>query len=121
MHIIWWIDDDLGIRYSVESVVASEERRIVTFGSLQELLGFSERHQNELPHVVCTDLRLRNESGHEVIVAVRRICVARIVIVSGAEEAPIVGKKFGVPVVPKPLSVQKILQAVSLGLGGEQP
>lgn len=126
--IIWWIEDDVSLRGTVEEVLARAGHTILTFGGVREVsraLTGEHRTPTGKPQILVTDLELRDGSGSEIIRVARHVVLVRsIVIVSGAIKAPDIAQELGVPLVEKPLNIAKIQLAVTLGIprtGGGEP
>lgn len=60
MSLIWVVDDDASIRFVVERALASEQREIRSFESLN---GARTALQNSCPDVLITDIRLKDGNG----------------------------------------------------------
>ena len=115
--IVYVVDDDPGIRASLESLLASVGHTVLTFESTE---AFQKRPPNAAPACLILDVRLRGRSGLEFQRELMRDCPdLPIIFITGHGDVPMsVGamKAGAIEFLTKPFRDQDLLDAVHAGI-----
>ena len=115
------IDDEAGIRFSIQKIFQSDGVQVLTAENGTEGLALIGR---ESPDVVLLDIRLGSESGLELFDEIRQIdakCLVIFITGYGTVDSAIDATKRGAfDYLVKPLDVNQLKQAVVRGFKASQ-
>lgn len=117
MESLLVIDDEAGIRISIQEVLETDELRVLTAEGADEGIALLRA---ECPHVVLLDIRLLRESGLDVFRKIHEIEPRTLVIFMtghGTADTAIEAMKLGaMDYLVKPLDLDQLQQVVSQAL-----
>ena len=117
MESLLVIDDEAGIRVSIQDVLETEELRVLTAEGAEDGIALL---QSENPHVVLLDIRLARESGLDVFRRIHEIEPRTLVIFMtghGNADTAIEAMKLGaLDYLVKPLDLDQLQQVVHQAL-----
>jgi two-component system cell cycle sensor histidine kinase/response regulator CckA len=104
------VDDDRAVRRLAERMLSEAGYQVYAAASADEAIGIAERLQCGL-NLLLTDMRMPNVDGHDLILAIRRIC-PHIDTMVFTGYAPEDGRERNYPMLAKPFSKEQLLEAV---------
>jgi CheY-like chemotaxis protein len=104
------VDDDRAVRRLAERMLREAGYQVHAAASAGEAIGIAERLQCGL-NLLLTDMRMPDVDGHDLILAIRRICpnIDTMVFTGFAPED---GRERNYPMLAKPFSKEQLLEAV---------
>ncbi|MES2788287.1 MAG: sigma-54 dependent transcriptional regulator [Planctomycetota bacterium] len=116
-HTLLVIDDEAGIRFTIQEILASDEIRVLTAGNAMEGLRLV---QEESPDLVLLDLRLEGQSGLDVFHQIKLINPRSLIVFitgHGTTDTAIEAMKLGAfDYLVKPLDFNQLQQVVEQAL-----
>ena len=110
---VFVVDDNLGLRRSLQSLLEAARLPVETYASAEEFL---ERYDSERPGCLVLDVRLRSENGLELQEDLRRRHVTLpIIVMTGYGDVPTSVRAFkggAIDFLQKPVAPKKLLARI---------
>ena len=110
---VFVVDDNPGLRRSLQSLLEAAKLPVETFASGREFL---ERYDRGRPGCIVLDVRLRNESGLDLLEELRRLqSTLPIIVITGYGDVPTSVRAFkggAIDFLQKPVPPKKLLERI---------
>jgi DNA-binding NtrC family response regulator len=112
------VDDEQQVRRLAEVILQAGGYRVYTAANGVEALALANQLQCRL-NLLLTDMIMPEMDGHELILAIRRICPYMDTILMSGAFVPDDARFKNYGILPKPFTMNQLLSTVEEALGGQ--